>query len=58
MSDAKLRQFVPQGRRRSWTGRRLTSLRLEATTPVGGGSVEIGLAAGGQEPINTDRLAA
>jgi hypothetical protein len=56
LSDAKLRQFVPEGRRRTRIGRRLTSFRLEASTPVGGGGVEVGLAEGG-EPGVVGRLA-
>ncbi|MGY6025402.1 SAVMC3_10250 family protein [Streptomyces spinosirectus] len=57
LSDAKLRQFVPEGRRRTWVGRRLTSFRLDVSTPVGGGGVEVGLAQGGGEPAGAGRLA-
>jgi hypothetical protein len=58
LSDAKLRQFVPEGRRRTRIGRRLTGFRLEATTPVGGGGLEVGLAQGAGDPQGADRLTA
>ncbi|MFH9086523.1 SAVMC3_10250 family protein [Streptomyces sp. NPDC017673] len=57
LSDAKLRQFVPEGRPLTWL-RRLTRARMDVTTPAGGGGVEVELA----EPQNgqsvPDRLAA
>jgi hypothetical protein len=56
LSDAKLRQFVPEGRRRTRIGRRLTNFRLDASTPAGGGGVEVGLADGSDEPSRGDRL--
>lgn len=49
LSQAKLRQFVPEGRRRTWIGRRLTTFRLDAPAVVGGGGVELGLAEGSVE---------
>ncbi|MFB6934467.1 SAVMC3_10250 family protein [Streptomyces chartreusis] len=57
LSDAKLRQFVPERRRRTRIGRRLTNFRLDASTPAGGGGLEVGLAEGGNEPSSVDRLA-
>ncbi|MGW4988165.1 SAVMC3_10250 family protein [Streptomyces mirabilis] len=57
LSDAKLRQFVPEGRRRTRIGRRLTNFRLDASTPAGGGGVEVGLAEVGNEPSSAAQLA-
>ncbi|MFD9007064.1 SAVMC3_10250 family protein [Streptomyces sp. NPDC059582] len=44
LSDAKLRQFVPERRRRTRIGRRLTALRLNASALAVGGSLELDLA--------------
>ncbi|MGW9594274.1 SAVMC3_10250 family protein [Streptomyces chartreusis] len=38
-------------------GRRLTTFRLDTSTPAGGGGVEVGLAGGGNEPSGAARLA-
>ncbi|MDX2548188.1 SAVMC3_10250 family protein, partial [Streptomyces turgidiscabies] len=54
LSDAKLRQFVPAGRRWTRFGRRVTNFRLEA--PAGAGGVEVGLAESGTEPRKADQL--
>ncbi|GLX47754.1 hypothetical protein Shyhy01_07040 [Streptomyces hygroscopicus subsp. hygroscopicus] len=56
LSDAKLRQFVPEGRRWTRIGQRLTALRLKTPTPVGEVSVEADLAQSGAEPGNAQRL--
>ncbi|MER7315759.1 MULTISPECIES: SAVMC3_10250 family protein [Streptomyces] len=57
LSDAKLRQFVPEARRRSWIGRRLTALKLSASAASFSGNVEIALAEAGAEQNGADRLA-
>ncbi|MGY9066903.1 SAVMC3_10250 family protein [Streptomyces sp. CAS3] len=58
LSDAKLRQFVPEARRRFWIGRRLTALRLGASAASFSGNVEIALGEAGAEQNNADQLAA
>ncbi|NEA18641.1 SAVMC3_10250 family protein [Streptomyces halstedii] len=57
LSDAKLRQFVPEARRRSWIGRRLTALKLSASAASFSGNVEIALAEAGAEQNGADQLA-
>ncbi|MEU1035609.1 SAVMC3_10250 family protein [Streptomyces mirabilis] len=49
LSQAKLRQFVPQERRWTRLGRRLTNFRLDVPAAAGGGGVELGLAEGRDE---------
>lgn len=57
LSDAKLRQFVPEARRRSWIGRRLTALKLGASAASFSGNVEVALDKAGAEQNNADQLA-
>ncbi|KOV71845.1 hypothetical protein ADL00_06950 [Streptomyces sp. AS58] len=58
VSQAKLRQFVPEGRRRTWIGRKLTNFRLDVPLVAGGGGIELGLAEGGAESRGVELAAA
>ncbi|MER6038309.1 SAVMC3_10250 family protein [Streptomyces sp. NPDC001835] len=58
LSDAKLRQFMPEPERRSWIGRRLTALKLGASAASFSGNVEMTLDKAGGEQNNADQLAA
>ncbi|MFJ2730713.1 SAVMC3_10250 family protein [Streptomyces collinus] len=58
LSDAKLRQFVPEPQRRSWFGRRVTGLKLGGSAASFSGNVELALDRAGGEQNNADQLAA
>ncbi|MFF8478625.1 SAVMC3_10250 family protein [Streptomyces sp. NPDC015414] len=58
VSDAKLRQFMPETQRRSWTGRRVTGIKLGASAASFSGNVEVALDQAGGEQNNADQLAA